>query len=497
MDSGNLFVPKSKGGCGKTGKIDEILKSYQDMSYDAINISHDDLILGLPFLSETAKNMKLPFISANMVSKKTQKPLFDPFVIKKTNKIKLAIFGIMAQPASGKNEIFKKQNVEDTDDGYMIKNPHDAARDMVARLKNKADIIIALSSLSKKDNTRLLENLSELSFVISTSKTTHKPLKVNNGHILSTGNKGKYLGQLDVKFTSLEKPYQMYEINSGHKLRSSIVRIGKVISTLKEKSDALSQSDSVVAKERLRKKLSELEQQKVDYRKKLAQFDMAKNLFEYNLLPLGSGKAVKKAPESRISSRMKREKLSLKQRPDKPTGKHIKVIGFTGDTKTVVQFMISLDKTPGKVRALGFDTIYDSKTLRYTGYTKGKLVESFDMFNVRMKNEGLLRLGGFEARDDFIPTGKSGEIVTLNFKITAPGDTKIKLVDLKDDISYWGIENSGIKIHKEEADQGELNKIQKDIINKEAEWKAGPTPISDLPPEERKKRLGIKLKSSD
>jgi len=43
------------------------------MGYDGVNVGEKDLTMGLKFLSEVSQKAKFPFISANLVDKKTGK----------------------------------------------------------------------------------------------------------------------------------------------------------------------------------------------------------------------------------------------------------------------------------------------------------------------------------------------------------------------------------------------------------------------------------------
>ncbi len=175
---------------------------------------------------------------------------------------------------------------------------------------------------------------------------------------------------------------------------------------------------------------------------------------------------------------------------------NIQVGLFEIETANSIDFIISLDSSPNPVRSLGFDVIYDPGMLRYKNYTKGELIKKFDMFDVRKKQDGFLRVGGFEARDDLIPKGKSGELISISFDIIKKGKLDVDLIRLKDDIKSWCVgKNSRPAARKGEGKGGEMKKIKEDITRKGAKWEAGPTSISDLPPEERKKRMGIKNKN--
>jgi 2',3'-cyclic-nucleotide 2'-phosphodiesterase (5'-nucleotidase family) len=53
-----------------------VLKIYEKLGYDALNIGDTDLGLGVEYLKTLQKKSKIPFLSANLKEKKTGKPIF-------------------------------------------------------------------------------------------------------------------------------------------------------------------------------------------------------------------------------------------------------------------------------------------------------------------------------------------------------------------------------------------------------------------------------------
>ena len=145
LDAGNLFTVESKETCQRQGTVEAILKSDQDVAYDAINFSHRDLVLGLSFLLQKAKALDSPFISTSLLSKNERRPLFDPFIIRKMEKIVVAVFGLMDHPPPD----------QEASKEHVVTNPHDGVSQAVSSLEGKANLIIALSSLSGEANVKL------------------------------------------------------------------------------------------------------------------------------------------------------------------------------------------------------------------------------------------------------------------------------------------------------------------------------------------------------
>lgn len=428
LDAGNLFFRKAKSHCDpeELGRADLILRSYQHMGYDAINLSQTDLALGVPFLLEKAKEMKIPFLSSNLMRREKGDPVFAPFAIQRINDVRIGILGLM-------DPIIRAEGTSD----YKIKNPYNAARAVLNALKGKADLVIALSSLSKEKNTRLLSECKGIDFLISTERTTHAPIEVNGAFILSSGNRGKYLGRLEIILRSLQKPLELVDLGNKRRLETRLQWINDSISKLNGKKEDILKSASLGIKEKYSHELDRLKKQEEEYRLKLSEFATVRNAFDNRIIPL-----VAKRPQEAVALSKKRKQAFGMTPRVGSRGPHIEVSAIRDTMGESITFVVSVKEAPSRVRALGFDVIYDPKVLRYSGYAKGELVTNFDMFDASKIKDGLIRAGGFEARDDFIAQGRSGELLRLKFHVTGKGKTGIQLVALKDNISSWGVKEA-------------------------------------------------------
>ena len=407
------------------GKVAEILDYYGRMSYHAINVSESDLVLGVSFLEEKAKAHKLSFVSANLVYKKTGKPVFAPSVTKQTGNVRVAIIGVMDAPAP-------PGILQDT---YAVQDPAESVRSVANSLKDQANIVILLSSLSKKKNVNLLKELADIDFVISTDKRSHAPIRVKNGYILSSGNKGKYLGMLDITLSSLDRPLELEDTGRKSKLKSSLSWIERKMAQFDNKKEDIFKSDDARIKEKFNEQMQRFKKQRDQYRKELSELNNVHNCFQNKMIPLAA-----RQPEKDIMLSRQGKGTSGSASQVMSPGACIEINTLRDDNGKKITFVLAIDRASNQVRALGFDVVYDSKVLKYSGYTKGELVKKFDMFDASKLRDGLLRVGGFEAREDLIQAGKSGELVKLGFDVIGQGNSDVKLVRLKDDISSWGVE---------------------------------------------------------
>ena len=86
LDAGNLFFSKKPlnkiEGNESLLKSQYILKAYNQIGLDVLNIGEKDLIFGIDAITELKEKSSFPFISANILNKNGNIPIFEPYVIK-------------------------------------------------------------------------------------------------------------------------------------------------------------------------------------------------------------------------------------------------------------------------------------------------------------------------------------------------------------------------------------------------------------------------------
>ncbi len=114
--------------------------------------------------------------------------------------------------------------------------------------------------------------------------------------------------------------------------------------------------------------------------------------------------------------------------------------GASGGSAGTVTIPVRIQNAPNAVDSLGLEVLFDPSRFGYTGFSRGPLVDGFDFFDVSNPGDGIARMGGFEAGEDIIAAGASGDLVYLNFEIfdSEPGKSYgFGLQELKDDLAGW------------------------------------------------------------
>ncbi|MCX5909618.1 MAG: hypothetical protein NTY64_21210, partial [Deltaproteobacteria bacterium] len=158
VDSGDLlFDGRVKEDSKKDfAKADFISRAYRHMGAAAVNVGDMDLICGLDFLRKAAAQ-GMPFISANLLDRSSQSPVFPASVIREVAGVRVAFFGLLSTlPFAGAAGL---------GDRVLVKDPPEAARETLQKLQGKADLFILLSDLGLQRDRDLAMAVPGIDFI--------------------------------------------------------------------------------------------------------------------------------------------------------------------------------------------------------------------------------------------------------------------------------------------------------------------------------------------
>jgi 2',3'-cyclic-nucleotide 2'-phosphodiesterase (5'-nucleotidase family) len=164
----------------------------------AINVGDLDLLQGVDFL-RSEYSQGLPLISANLLTPSTKAPIFSPYVIRQAAGVRVAFFGLLPSefpPGAG-------STVKNANEGkILIKDPVEAARETVQKLKGQADLIILLSDLGLYKDQTVAQAVPGIHFILGghEGRFAKKSQQTGSTHIFQSSVKGMYVGQLRLVF---------------------------------------------------------------------------------------------------------------------------------------------------------------------------------------------------------------------------------------------------------------------------------------------------------
>jgi hypothetical protein len=188
-------------------KADLYMKSYNLMGYDAFTPGELDLSFGVGDLIRMGQQAKFPFLAANLINVKSNETVFMPYLIKKTQGMKVGLFGLLSNrfPLGGPPEEKEK---------FRITDPIEAAKKAIGALKKRCRVIVALAHMEADEQAMLAEKVHGIHFIIN-GHLTHAqadPQLVHHTQIFLAGARGEFLGQVDLFRKKTRRLYSRYQL---------------------------------------------------------------------------------------------------------------------------------------------------------------------------------------------------------------------------------------------------------------------------------------------
>lgn len=198
VDSGDLFFEKESIPDNlrqsATLKGQFIIDAYNRIGCDALNVGERDLALGAEFLKVLERKANFPFISANLTDRQNN-PLFKPYIIKKIGGRNVGIFGILGDTGQIPSRV--KQITQGT---VILQDVVKSAELMVKELRGQVDLVIALTHQNVGRDWVIARRVQGIDIIIGghDKQKVTDPYVADKTRIVQSGEKGQYLGQLEV-----------------------------------------------------------------------------------------------------------------------------------------------------------------------------------------------------------------------------------------------------------------------------------------------------------
>lgn len=191
LDAGNLFFQKTPQNDIERSqmvmKAEYIVKAYNTIGCEALNIGQTDLLLGVNVLQQLQHQALFPFVSSNIFYRATGEPVFKQYSICQVDGLKIGILGVCPPDAPHAESI-------------VIADPADAAREALKTIEGQSDMVILLSTCGKETDKRLAALFPEVRIIVSgntDSNTSTGNIDADTA-IVSSKKQGQCLGRLDV-----------------------------------------------------------------------------------------------------------------------------------------------------------------------------------------------------------------------------------------------------------------------------------------------------------
>lgn len=214
VDGGDLFTG---GPLSASTKGEADAAAYQAMGYDAIAIGNHDLDYGIARLRELRKLYRTPWISANLVQHGGVN-VMRPYVFRNAG-VRIGLVGFSTPETP---QLTKRENTR----GMVFNSPIQVAHGLRTILKKDADIFVAVSHLGLDGDQALAKSATFLHVIVGGHShtlleepvvTLRKDGSPDGPIIVQAGEKGRYLGRLDLTVEGDKK--------SGYRVKSFRYRL--------------------------------------------------------------------------------------------------------------------------------------------------------------------------------------------------------------------------------------------------------------------------------
>jgi 2',3'-cyclic-nucleotide 2'-phosphodiesterase (5'-nucleotidase family) len=217
-----------------------MLEGMQAIGYDAINLGERDFLLGAQFLLDMKQKFQLPLISANVYYADSTTRFLDPYIIRTYSSgglnlfkksLRIGIFGVVMQrqTLSYGNESIN----------LITKDPIITAKQIVAEMRDKCDVIIALVHLTSLQVNKLVEEVPEINILVGTHEYSPRTaaIQIGDSWLIQTGSKGQYIGNINIlldeqrRITSLNGVVESLgsNISDDHSINALISKYEKTL----------------------------------------------------------------------------------------------------------------------------------------------------------------------------------------------------------------------------------------------------------------------------
>ncbi len=171
--------------------------------YDLMTVGNHDFNYGQDRLKELKGLLNFNILSANILDANGNH-IFTPYEIKEIDGVKIGIFGLTTPETAYKTS---PANVV----GITFEDPIETSKKMVAELKDKVDVIIALAHIGLDESSvvttkTIAENVEGIDIIVDGHSHTglNEGLVINNTLIAQAGEYGKNLGFVDIEIANGE-----------------------------------------------------------------------------------------------------------------------------------------------------------------------------------------------------------------------------------------------------------------------------------------------------
>ena len=201
LDAGDLFFTTSEidssNLISEQFRANAILKGYEKIGCDVINVGRYELSAGLDFLLESARESTIPFISANLRYADNNKRIFEPYLLIQRQGLVIGVIGLTNLAPDTMESVIM--------DDYLM-----SGRQAIDKIRSQVDIVVMLINSERKSYSKLPQEFPSADLIYTSGSTmmTRPMMKQIEGgpYVYSSGREGRYLNVTDLNIVDKKKP---------------------------------------------------------------------------------------------------------------------------------------------------------------------------------------------------------------------------------------------------------------------------------------------------
>jgi len=194
IDAGNTFS-RNRNSTQNNGRL--MVSILDQVGYDVLNITANDLTIGVDSLLKFSNEFDLSFISANLYDKKSDKLLFEPFKILNKDGLRIGLIGIT----------HAQSLPSDLDLRIAINDYHKLLDKYLKKLNKKCDVVILLSDCSRQVNHSIAQDYPGIDILLTNQFSPKGYRTITNVLTGRVSPRGKSIGKIELSFEK-NKPLQ-------------------------------------------------------------------------------------------------------------------------------------------------------------------------------------------------------------------------------------------------------------------------------------------------
>lgn len=159
----------------------------------ALNVAPAELAMGTDTLIALGRTLKVPLLASNTTAVNGARTAFRRMLETQVGGVRIAVLGLTSNRRLPKG-VYERS-------GLKLRDPIVAARELARGVRDKVDVIIALSWLTIEEIDDLGAQVPEIDFVLGCRDTDllRRAERLGRGYRLDGYHKGKWLGQLTLR----------------------------------------------------------------------------------------------------------------------------------------------------------------------------------------------------------------------------------------------------------------------------------------------------------